>query len=256
MKKITRTQPPDCLNNEIEGSRNQKIKFYETLRGKDGKIQPHWNSTCLDSDKISKIRKKLLEMSDYACAFCGARIDNKSFDVEHFLPKDGDKNNEGFPYLAYCWENYLPACETCNQNHKRTFIPQSLKNQAIVEAILQTKFPNAEGYNQQTVLNRTTDRIIEPSFDEPNEHLEFLSEFYCYNPLTEIGKLTNNMFFKHKEVAEKWEILSNFIKKLVANYPNAQELVNDYINLHGYEFICKNFLEYWQNEKNAGRINR
>ncbi|MCU0447108.1 MAG: hypothetical protein MUE85_19610 [Microscillaceae bacterium] len=244
------------MNNEIEGSRKQKIKFYENLRSKDGKIQPRWNSTCLDTDKISKIRKKLLEMSDNACAFCGVRIDNKSFDVEHFLPKDGDKKNEGFPYLAYCWENYLPSCETCNQNHKGTFIPQSLKNQAIIEDILQTKFPQAQVYHQQSLLNSTTDRIIEPCFDNPDEHLAFIAEFFSYQPITEIGRLTNQMFFNHKEVAQKWETLSNFIKKLVANYPNAQELVNDYINLHGYEFICKKLLEYWQNEKQAGRINR
>jgi uncharacterized protein (TIGR02646 family) len=256
MKKITRVQPPDCLSNEIESSRNQKINFYENLRDKNGKIQPRWNSTCLDTDKISKIRKKLLEMSGNCCAFCGVKIDNDSFDVEHFLPKDGDKTNEGFPYLAYCWENYLPSCKPCNQNHKRTFIPQSLKNQTIIEAILQTKFPNAEVYNQQAILNRTTDRIIEPSFDNPNEHLEFVAEFFSYHPITKIGELTNQMFFDHKEVAQKWETLSNFIKKLVANYSNAPELIDDYINLHGYEFICKKLLEYWQNEKNAGRINR
>jgi uncharacterized protein (TIGR02646 family) len=256
MKKITRAQPPDCLNNEIENSRNQKIKFYENLRGKDGKIQSRWNSTCLDTDKISKIRKKLLEMSGNCCAFCGVKIDNDSFDVEHFLPKDGDKTNQGFPYLAYCWENYLPSCETCNQNHKQTFIPQSLKNEAIIEDILQTKFPQAHVYNHTNLLSTTNDRIIEPSFDNPADHLEFLPEFYCYNPLTEIGKLTNNMFFKHKEVAQKWEDLSNIVKDIVINMENPIDFIQKIIGVIGYEFIFLKLLEYWQNEKNAGRINR
>ncbi len=248
MKKIERLPAPDCLDNDLEKSKSQKIKFYQTLHDASGKIQARWNSTCLDTDKISKIRKRLLEMSENACVFCGIRISNDTFDVEHFLPKDG------FPYLAYCWENYLPTCKKCNQNHKGTFIPNSLKNREIVEEILKNLFLNAEVYNHQSLLEATTDRIIEPTFDNPDEHLEFLEAFFCYNPLTEIGRQTYNMFFKHKEVAEHFEKLSKFVLKVVKGSNNPEELVIAHIELSGFEYVCLKFLSYWLQEKKEERI--
>jgi hypothetical protein len=61
------------------------------------------------------------------------------------------------------------------------------------------------------------DRLIDPTFDDPEDHLEFNPEFYFYESKTETGRITANIFFnRHKEVAEKWEKISLFIKKLVA----------------------------------------
>lgn len=250
MKKLRRSNPPDCLDNDIEKSRQKKIKFYDNLRDKSGNIRDRWNSTCKDKDGISKIRKKLLEMSEGHCAFCGVKIDDTQMDVEHFLPK------EGFEYLSYCWENYLPSCKTCNQNHKGTFIPESLKNKELIESILSSKFPNTEIYKHKDILKETVDRIIEPTFDNPEEHLEFLPEFLMYDTKTAIGKITNNMFFKHKEVTKKWQELSKFIQEIVKNSANPEDIVQSYINLSGFAFISLKFLDYWLEEKEAGRIDR
>lgn len=174
MKKIRRLPPPDCLNNEIKKSKTKKIDFYENLRDANGKIQPRWNTTCKEGGKISKIRLRLLEMSENVCVYCGVKIDNVDMDVDHFLP------SSKFPYLAYCWDNLLATCKRCNQNIKSGFFPDSLKSKKIIEDILLSDFEHDLIYDKANILNNIAknDRLIEPSFDNPEEHLAFNPEFY------------------------------------------------------------------------------
>jgi hypothetical protein len=61
MNKIDRLPKPDCLNNQRQDSKNQNIKFYEDLWDNNGRIQPRWNTTCKEGDKVSKIRQTLFE---------------------------------------------------------------------------------------------------------------------------------------------------------------------------------------------------
>ena len=65
------------------------------------------------------------------CAYCESRIaENQPGDIEHFRPKNAvkDINNQnveinrghgnephpGYYWLAYSWQNLLPACRDCN----------------------------------------------------------------------------------------------------------------------------------------------
>ncbi|ETR68475.1 MAG: hypothetical protein OMM_04539 [Candidatus Magnetoglobus multicellularis str. Araruama] len=249
MKAIDRLSPPDCLNNEIEDSRKNKISFYKNLWDKYGKVYPRWNSTCKDVDGISNIRKQLLKMSNSSCAYCGKKIGNSSLDVDHYLPLSQ------FPYIAYCWYNLIPACKACNQSSKRDFIPSSIKSKIIVEDIVANTIENKLLYNHKNLLTELHDRIIEPTFDNPEEHIQFNPEFYYYEPKTEIGKITINMFFNHKEVAEEWEKLSELIKELV-QHNVSESLIIRIIDLYGYEYVGLKFYEYWLREKEEGRINR
>jgi len=251
MKSIIRTNPPDCLDNSILSVQTKKIEYYNNLKDSNGKIKPRWNSTCLDSDGVSKIRKQLLSMSDESCAYCGKKITNSTMDVDHYLPASK------FNFLAYCWENYLPSCKYCNQNLKHDFIPKSLENKNLAEEFLINSFTNSIPYNKENILNNTNDRIIEPSFDNIETHLEFDAEFMTYKIKSEIGKITNEMFFKHSEVTEIFDDYNNLIK----SYFEAQidnnlifEFVNAQIKISGYEFYLKKFYEFWLNEKNEGRI--
>jgi uncharacterized protein (TIGR02646 family) len=234
MNKIHRLPPPDCLDNQIPASKKKKIKFYEELWDNDGKIKPRWNTTCKKGGNVSTIRQILLEMSNKTCVYCGIKIDDTSMDVDHYLPSA----KSHFPYLAYCWENLLPSCKICNQNSKSDFVPQSLIGKKIVENILSDKFEHDLIYDKAHILTSIAkeDRLIEPTFDNPGEHLKFNPEFYFYESQTKIGDLTIRQFFSHKEVAEDWEDLSKFIKKIIVNSQNEQaalDIVNSYIKLAG-----------------------
>ena len=252
MKKTERISPPDCLNNDVEESNNRKTGFYENLKDSYGDIYPRWNTTCKDKDGKSRIRKRLSEMSDGCCGYCGDKVTKLGdMEVDHYLP------SSKFPYLAYCWDNLIPSCRYCNLI-KSDFTPASLKGKKIGEHIVSDKYKFDYIYDKRYLLTEITqdDRLIDPTFDDPEEHLEFNPEFYFYEAKTETGQITAKKFFNnHKELAEKWEQISLFIKKLVSD-DVSEEIIHDYIKLHGCEYICVKFYAYWANEKQEGRINR
>jgi len=255
MNKIHRLPPPDCLDNQIPDSKKKNIEFYEKLRDNKGKIKPRWNTTCQEGGDISKIRQTLLEMSNKTCVYCGIKIDNTDMDVDHYLP------SSQFHYLAYCWENLLPSCKRCNQSSKSSFFPKSLTGKKIIENILSDKFEHDLIYDKAYILTSITkdDRLIEPTFDNPEEHLEFNPEFFLYESKTKIGELTIRKFFSHKEVAEDWEKLSKFIQQLIINSKDEQaalDTLNFFIEAKGNKFVCLMFYQYWLKEKQEGRINR
>lgn len=254
MKKIERLPPPDCLDNKIEKFKRQQLRFYINLRDKNGNIQPRWNTTCKEGGEVSKIRLKLLEMSSHTCVYCGVKIDNADMEVDHYLP------SSKFPYLAYCWENFLPACGKCNLN-KLDFVPKSLTNKKIVEDILFDKFEYDLIYGRNYILNQITknDRLIEPSFDIPEEHLEFIPELYSYEAKTKIGEITIRSFFNHIVISEKFEELSDIAKDLVLKMSNSREILNSLkkiIKSFGYEYVFLKYYEYWLQEKEEERIYR
>ncbi|GBC63978.1 HNH endonuclease [Desulfonema ishimotonii] len=252
MKKIERISPPDCLNNCLKEFCKKKIGFYENLRDNNGKIYPRWNTACKNGRDVSQIRERLLKMSSFTCVFCGENIKNSEMDVDHYLPKSN------FPHLAYCWDNMLPTCKLCNQTLKKNFIPASLKDSVVVEDILSDMIPCDYVYEKKHLLQDIAgeDRLLDPTFDEPEEHMEFIPESYSYKAKTKIGRITARRFFnRHKEVAEKWEAIRSFIKDLVLN-ETPKCTIAHYIKLHGREYICWKFYEYWCEEKEAGRIDR
>ena len=54
------------------------------------------------------------------CAYCEARADAVAHcDVEHFRPKDT------WWWLTCCWDNYLFACQICNQEYKSNHFPSA-----------------------------------------------------------------------------------------------------------------------------------
>lgn len=267
MRKIQRTSPPDCLNNAIPATKVAKIGYYESVEKKietiNAKIRAgekppkfnittRWNTLQKTREGISAIRKNLLEMSDLCCAYCGVKITkNSDLEVEHFLPK----GRTAFPFLAYCWENYLPSCHTCN-TAKCTFVPASLKGKQIVDSVLKGKpaHSGATFYEWRSILEDTEDRLLEPSFDNPAEHLEFMPEFFMYNPKTEIGKETISRFFSHKEVTDNWEKLSLAIRIIVRDNTSPEDVIEALIDFGGYAFLHHTFLDYWKREKAEGRL--
>lgn len=68
-------------------------------------------------------------------------------------------------------------------------------------------------------------------------------------------KVKPKFFSSHKEVAEEWEKLSKFIKEIIVKNKDEQaalDLVNFYITLHGKEYVCLKFYQYWLKEKKRG----
>ncbi len=129
-----------------------KLNYYENLRDSNGKIITRWNYP----NYRDKLKPILSEMSHGECAFCGAKIGDKDFDIEHYLPK------ERFPYLSYSTDNYLPACKKCNQSLKRVFFPASLEpiREKLADKALVGKMEGIIPYEPSEILQKTLDRVI------------------------------------------------------------------------------------------------
>ena len=193
-------------------------------------------------------------MSDNCCVYCGKFINETELDVDHYLPKNK------FPYLSYCWDNLLPLCKQCNQCFKHNFVPASLADKIIVEKIFAEHIPYDLLYNKHELLINISnnDRLIEPSFDNPNEHIEFFPEICLYAPKTAIGKITVLKFFNNKEINEIYLKLSNAIKDYFIKIHNFNDILDtlykSIINIIGYEYVCLKLYEYWKTEKINGNI--
>jgi uncharacterized protein (TIGR02646 family) len=86
---------------------------------------------------FEEIRETLERMASghQRCMYCE---DSAGTDIEHFWPK------ADYPETAFTWTNYLLACSACNSNHKREQFPLDAAGLPL---------------------------LIEPTIDEPREHL-------------------------------------------------------------------------------------
>lgn len=63
-------------------------------------------------------KKQLIKESNGKCAYCEANVQVVAHgDVEHYRPKDI------YWWLAYTYDNYLYACQICNQTYKSNHFP-------------------------------------------------------------------------------------------------------------------------------------
>lgn len=125
------------------------------------------------------LRAALEELSHQKCAYCESNITSGAdWDVEHFRPKGRVIENDqhpGYYWLAYEWTNLFPSCAHCNQSRKdrKTFDdPTTLPAGGKVD-----QFPLANEATRAMApgnsLTREKRLLIDPSHDEPEEHVSF-----------------------------------------------------------------------------------
>ncbi|MBN6040071.1 HNH endonuclease [Amycolatopsis sp. 195334CR] len=88
------------------------------------------------------------------CMYCG---DNQGADIDHHDPLARS------PLRTFTWTNHLLACSVCNSHHKR-------------EA-----FPTADD---------GTPLLLDPTVDDPLDHLTLALSIGLYHPTTERGRVT------------------------------------------------------------------
>ncbi len=112
------------------------------------------------SRAFAEIRQTLFEMapSRSRCMYCE---DSMGTDIDHFWPK------ADYPQGAFCWHNYLLACSHCNSNEKRE------------------QFPRDE---------RGNPLLIDPTTEEPSDHLLFLPSTGEFRSLDAKGEHTISVF--------------------------------------------------------------
>ena len=234
MKKITR--PPKISEITID-----KVENYQQLYNNKGKIKPRWN---YESNKI--LKEELLKMTNAECVYCGKKININDFDVEHFLPKSE------FPYLSYSYLNLLASCKICNQNLKRNKYPKSLDKvrKQLGEEYLVGEIDGIEivPFEKSNIFNKTKDRLIDPSFDNPEEHLDFdpITCEYTVKNNSSIGKETNGVFFReNKDYSESLQLLSSLIKKMLEEGSSKELILQNLSTVYGNSYHIEKIYKFW-----------
>ncbi|WP_309889808.1 HNH endonuclease domain-containing protein [Archangium sp.] len=122
-----------------------------------------------DNKAFEEARATLESMATglHRCMYCE---DSAATDIEHFWPKSR------YPDKAFTWANYLLACSCCNSNHKREQFPL-----------------DATG----------TPLLLDPTAEEPREHLHLSGATGKYVPLTLKGEKSIEVFGLGRDILEK-----------------------------------------------------
>ncbi|SEQ36140.1 hypothetical protein SAMN04487983_1004254 [Streptomyces sp. yr375] len=92
------------------------------------------------------------------CMYCG---DGQGTDIDHFEPKSRT------PLRTFDWLNHLLACSYCNSNQKRNQFPTSLEG---------------------------THLLVDPTAEDPLDHLRLVLPLGTYRPLTDRGRACIEVF--------------------------------------------------------------
>jgi len=247
VKKLDRLPPPGCLATDTEEGAQAQRDRYADLRYPSGAWRSGWNQLDKDETQVSAPRRTLLLMSAGECAYCGLWISNAAMEVDHILPK------EAFPFLAYAWDNLLPACRPCN-GRKLAFVPRSLQGKRVVEECVSATVPHDRIFDKRRLFSEEArdDRLVDPSFDDPAEHIELLMDTPSYRPKSPIGELTYARFFRRREVAEELVKVRDAARDFVRD-ESPPHLVEHCARLNRHPSLFLRFIDYWNTEKREGR---
>lgn len=119
-----------------------------------------WDRNGRARKTFGEVRETLERMASgiERCMYCE---DSRGTHIEHFWPKDR------FPQKAFVWENYLLACSGCNSNYKRNRFPLDDESRPL---------------------------LIDPTVDEPRDHLLFSPTTGRFKELDEKGKMSREVF--------------------------------------------------------------
>ncbi|MFK7947295.1 MAG: HNH endonuclease [Saprospiraceae bacterium] len=233
---------PDVLNNETTQKRRNELIDNKEWLGK--RYEKYYQE--------NDIRKALRKAYHNKCAFCEQTIKlpkkncNKSFDndltVEHFRPKSI------YYWLAYSYDNLLPACKGCNENKGKHFEILGTKINEIRGSEIDTIHSLTESYNQEELP-----KFIHPELEgftldfvyQKDGTVESENE-RCQYVIKKCDLKRSKLIFKRRKIIDDLksqfqairteEELYKLLKTIKAKSENSK---TEFVTL--YSYILKNF---------------
>lgn len=152
------------------------------------KVKQLWEQK--DNAAFREIRDTLRTMASgrARCMYCE---DSAAKDIEHFWPK------ADYPLKAFDWLNYLLACGDCNSNNKRNQFPLDASGRPL---------------------------LLDPTVDEPMEHLSLSPSSGRFTNLTPKGQESIKVFGLNRGLLEKGrEAAWRGIERMLLDYDGSCE---------------------------------
>jgi uncharacterized protein (TIGR02646 family) len=125
------------------------------------------------------VKLALREMCGVKCAYCEADVRSGApTDTEHFRPKaelelNDRRERPGYYWLAASWKNLLPSCRDCNSQRYQETAQGRRKTGKGNRFPLEVEFDRAMRPGEEV---RERPYLLDPTVDDPEDHLEFLPE--------------------------------------------------------------------------------
>lgn len=117
MIRLRRSRLKTDIHANFHGEKKRTLEkelLINQRRIRRGEIQKH----TFNSNHWKPAKNQLFAETGGKCAYCEATTSVVAFgDVDHYRPKST------YWWLAYCYDNYLAACQICNQRFKKDAFP-------------------------------------------------------------------------------------------------------------------------------------
>ena len=179
MRRVMRTAAPPSLSGPISAGGRELAKAREFFQPVVG--TPGTGTFAFTAYKAADVRAAMRAMFHRKCAYCetfyAAAMPD---DVEHYRPKagyteGGKQHKPGYWWLAMEWTNLLPSCADCNRARSQELV--GTERRTVVGKANQ--FPLAEGSTRGSADAGVVSEqplLLDPTVDDPAEHLEFLPD--------------------------------------------------------------------------------
>lgn len=185
MIKLNRIRTAAIIKAKYRGA-DKRVKDVELLKAQKDRLNNRTNSISFDSTFWKLAKTQLKKESFGKCAYCEANTEVVAHgDVEHYRPKSV------YWWLAYTYDNYLYACQICNQIYKSDnfpiggvpFVAPPLRATSSLEElelmagnISPDPIDVNHHYTLQTFLQNhqlELALLINPYFDNPSDYLTY-----------------------------------------------------------------------------------
>ena len=220
---------------EIRGRRGASHIFLESAS-----VQNAFNTNITDkkhstksayndgrSDRKESLKWTLKQIYHDKCAFCESSLKNEAGDIEHFRPKNSNKNQAkkcdktySYYWLAFSWDNLLPCCRKCNGKKSNCFdiIGNRVQYNDEKLADLHNKI---EEYNEQE-----KPKLLHPEYDSFEDEIEFRKQGRIYSRNKRVQYTIRICHLNRINLRQSREkIIIDFVNDLREQYISFEELL-------------------------------
>lgn len=179
MREISSSQR-GAIHSHLKSDKVQKA-FDKNIKDEEHSSKSAYNDG--NTDDKDSLKWTLKQIYYEKCAFCESDIKHEIGDIEHFRPKNKNKNkikkcdnSYSYYWLAFSWDNLIPSCSRCNGKKSNCFDIDGERVTYDIQDNLKDLHNKTKDYNK---IEKP--KILHPEHDKFEEKIEFRKEGRIYS---------------------------------------------------------------------------